>query len=64
MQWEYAGEEMLITTYLQNPLERCLETLNRMGEEGWELVSTIAAFDSERNMERTFGVFKRPKGEG
>ena len=58
MQWEYAGEEMVITTYLQNPMERCVEAFNKLGEEGWELVSTVSTFDPERNMDRAFGVLR------
>jgi hypothetical protein len=63
MQWEYAGEEFTITTYLRDPFERCLEMLNKMGEEGWEMVCSVATFDPERDAERVFAVFKRPRLE-
>ena len=62
MQWEYASEEITIATYLQNPMERGIEAFNEMGEEEWELVSTVSTFDAAGNMERVFGIFKRPKG--
>jgi len=61
MQWEYAGEEILVSTYLHDPLERCMVTFNEMGSEGWELVCSASAFDPERKTERIFGIFKRPK---
>ena len=63
MQWEYAGEELIVATYLADPLERCMEDFNKRGEEGWEMVSTINVFDAERNAQRVFAIFKRAKGE-
>lgn len=62
MQWEYTSEEFVVTTYLRDPLERCLETFNQLGSEGWELAGTVTTFDRERDTERVFGVFKRPRG--
>ena len=63
MQWEYTGEEILVSTYLQDPLERCIGTFNDLGSQGWELVCSISASDPERKTDRIFGIFKRPKPE-
>ena len=63
MHWEYAGEEMIIATYLADPLERCMEDSNKKGDEGWEMVSTVNVFDAERNTQRVFALFKRAKEE-
>jgi hypothetical protein len=52
--WEYKVEELRATEDLSE------ETLNKLGAEGWELVSTVSV--AGHSLEKC--IFKKPLSEG
>ena len=67
MKWEYRTELVRIRKRIGLGGRSCVETadvdesLNKLGPEGWELVSAVESFDLGGKPTGVLLLFKRPK---